>query len=434
MLCLLRAQAVAFALIYALTPIGAQVDLPYRTLTSVDARSRVLFSSVATVRPLKNGNVLVHDLNGGRIVLLDSALDSLAVVGSGTLGTNDAYSSPFGALIAWLADSSVFVDPESASMFLFDEHGRPGRIATLPPRLPSKCLARGASGHAVLDIQHRILCRMPPAAQFGQRQGKLALPVPIVADSAPLVRYEPTTRRIDTITYLRVPSTPMTIVQDETCAWVIVPMINPLPIADDWTMLADGAIAIVRAADRRVEWINTDGSRSQSNTIPFALRRLSSDEKVAFVDSARQALRNARLTFTGGSRTDPQDHAVCDPSTVTSIHIFKPEALSDPSSFANYQGRTPPPLLFVAPNTLPDIVPAFGPASTLGDMENRLWIRTSEQSRNGIIYFVLSREGELLARVLVPTSRTIVGFAADHVVYLSVSENGAVRLERARYN
>jgi len=226
----------------------------------------------------------------------------------------------------------------------------------------------------------------------------------------------------------------MTVVQDETCAWVIVPMINPLPVADDWTILSDGSIAILRATDNRIDWLRADGSRAQSAPVPFTSKRLSLDEKVAFVDSTRAALEKLRYGPDRGARAEPEARPACDASRVTSIHIFKPETVSDPSSFAAYEGRTPPPLLFVSPSSLPDVVPAFGPGSTRADMENHLWIRTSQGLKNGAIYLVVNREGQVIARMVMPPGRVIVGFGPNHVVYLAVSENGAVRLERARYD
>ena len=65
--------------------------------------------------------------------------------------------------------------------------------------------------------------------------------------------------------------------------------INPLPVVDEWAVLSDGAVALVRGRDYHIDWVNPDGSRTSSPKIPFEWQRLSDEDKVAFIDSVKAA-------------------------------------------------------------------------------------------------------------------------------------------------
>lgn len=418
------------------TTAGAQPLPPYRSLGPVEARSSIKLASVSLVRPLPNGNLLVHDLRGRRVVLLDSALDSLALVADATDATDMAYTSQIGGLIAWHADSTLFVDPESLSMLMIDGGGHVTRIMALPSSVGPRCFIGGPSGTPSLDARGRIVCRMPPRVRQVVPQGSFPISAPEVADSAALVRYDPLNRRVDTAAFLRVVKTPMTLMQDEDCAWVIAPMINPLPTVDDWAVMADGSIAIVRGGDYHIEWIHADGSRSASARLPLAPTRLTDDEKAAYLDSSRAALEKLRTGSAARAPiapSKPPERAACDPSRVTSVRLYPPTAAHDPASMAAFGGRSPPPLLFVSPSELPDYVPPFGPGNVRADLDGNLWIRTLEGVNGGAIHHVVNRGGRLIARILVPPGRVIAGFGTGGAVFMGVVEKDGVRLERARF-
>src|SRR5436190_22312719 len=70
--------------------------------------------------------------------------------------------------------------------------------------------------------------------------------------------------------------------------------INPLPIVDEWAVLADGSVAIVRGQDYHIDFVNPDGSLTVSPKIPFDWQRLSDEDKTAIIDSARTRMEKAR--------------------------------------------------------------------------------------------------------------------------------------------
>jgi hypothetical protein len=62
--------------------------------------------------------------------------------------------------------------------------------------------------------------------------------------------------------------------------------INPVPEgADDWAVLSDGSIAVVRAHDYHIDWLYADRTRASTPKMPFDWRRLTDEGKKMKVDS-----------------------------------------------------------------------------------------------------------------------------------------------------
>lgn len=89
----------------------------------------------------------------------------------------------------------------------------------------------------------------------------------------------------------------------------------------------------------------------------------------------------------------------------------------------------------VPPNELPDYRPPFGQQSALGDLDGNLWVRTSAPVGDaGPIYYVISRDNEVLDRIQLPQGRIVAGFGKGGIVYLGVRDaEGNARLESARW-
>jgi hypothetical protein len=51
----------------------------------------------------------------------------------------------------------------------------------------------------------------------------------------------------------------------------------------------------------------------------------------------------------------------------------------------------------------------------------------------GTIYDVVDRKGELVDRVQLPAGRTLMGFGPGGVVYLTLRDAGATRIEEVRF-
>src|SRR5204863_1103164 len=71
---------------------------------------------------------------------------------------------------------------------------------------------------------------------------------------------------------------------------------NPMPTVDDWAVLSDGSVALIRGRDYHIDWKRPDGSVASSPKISYDWQRLSDDDKVAVIDSAKKAIEAMRAT------------------------------------------------------------------------------------------------------------------------------------------
>jgi hypothetical protein len=89
-------------------------------------------------------------------------------------------------------------------------------------------------------------------------------------------------------------------------------------------------------------------------------------------------------------------------------------------------------IAFVSPSELPDYRPAFTTGAVRGDADGNLWVRTSASRPGapGVIYDVINRRGELIDRVQLPASRTVVGFGKGGIVYMLARDTNGSWIER----
>jgi hypothetical protein len=397
-----------------------QAQMPaIRQLGPVTAVGKDALGAVTTVRQLPGGRVLVNDIVGRRVVMLDSSLSSLTVIADTTSATASAYGVRPGGLIAYRGDSTLFIDPASLSMLLIDPNGKIGRVMSAPRANDVGFLVGGPFGNPGFDSQGRLVYRAPPGRFFfnGPPPSGNALPqMPTPPDSAALVRFDLATRKLDTVTWFKTPKVEMNIVRAPDGGIRMTSSFNPLPQGDDWAILPDGTIALVRGRDFHVDWVGPQGITSAPK-IPFDWERLSDERKVVIVDSAKVAMEKARASGQLMIR-GPEGAAREGNTTVTAVGAGGGAAL--------------PPLTMIAPSALPDYKPAFTPGSTRADADGNLWIRTSQNVDARPVYDVVNRKGELIDRVQLPQNRVLAGFGPDGTVYLAVRDGTTAHLEKAR--
>jgi hypothetical protein len=451
------------ALLIAL-PVGAQAPAksaaaPVRQLPAPTATSTDSLGSVAAVRQLSNGNVLVNDQTRRRVVLMDSSLRVIGVVADSTSSTANAYGVRPGGLLAYHGDSTLFIDPASLSMLVIDGAGKVVRVMAAPRPTDVQFLVGGPFGNPGFDSQGRLIYRSFPRPNF-TRDANGNPSAPEFPDSAALVRFDLTARKLDTAVFFRIPKQNVTVTRSENGGMRISATINPLPVVDDWAVLSDGTIAVVHGRDYRVEFIGADGSRTVADKIPFDWQRLTDEDKVAFIDSTRAAMERRRAEFAagggaagaataGGNVTVGAGDAGGGRRQVITMRVGggsggepprrgggdRARGRANGANGANGENQFPP-INFVSPSDLPDYKPVFGVGAVRSDMDDRLWIRTipTTASAGGAIYDVVDRSGKLVDRVQVPANATIAGFGKGGVVYVGVREGRELRLQRYRIN
>ncbi|MDH5235153.1 MAG: hypothetical protein OEW77_09330 [Gemmatimonadota bacterium] len=462
------------------SPAAAQQKLPVLTpISPIRARSTEPMGAVSTVATLPGGRVLVNDILGRRVVLFDSTLTLVRVVADSTGATANAYGARGGGLLGFRGDSAMFIDPASLTMMSITAAGELGGVRAVPRANEIGFLVGGPNGRPGFDLQGRMVYRgvargPRPAPDARPTVGNFVMPQQ--PDSAPVVRVDPATRKLDTLAMFKIPKIDISVSQGADGRINVQTKVHPMPTVDDWALLSDGSIAIVRGHDFHVDWVGTDKQVTSSPKIPFEWQRLSDEDKEMIVDSARTAMEKQRqeaqrmmdnaggpvafmggggpermmVEFGGGGAPPPRaapSAAPAAPADASGKDAPSSAGSKDVAAGASGKDTPParggqgpggfqiPPINIVAPSELPDYRPPFGQQSALGDLDGHLWVRTSAPVGDaGPVYFVIDREHEVMARVQAPQGRIIVGFGKGGVVYLAYRDaEGHSFLESARW-
>jgi hypothetical protein len=311
-------------------------------------------------------------------------------------------------LIPYRGDSTVFPDMESMSLLVFDARAQSSR-SWAPPN--ASALMTLIGNLSAFDNKGRLL--------YTDRLG--APGDSTWRDSAALVRADLDARRVDTVARVHRPSafaSTFTAMVDGVRKQTLV--LNPLINVDDWSVLADGTIALVRGHDYHVEWIHPDGTMSATAKLPFDWKRLSDDDKQRLLDSTRKIV-DARAAATqspagtaarggGGGSADGGGRGSADGGG-------RGSGGGEPRP----QTRTVVTTEYVPLNQIADYYPPIRAGAAKADLDGNLWIlpTTSAQSKNGeLVYDLLNPKNGLVERVRIPLGRSIAGFGKGGVVYL----------------
>ena len=431
---------------------GKGLDLPpIRQLGAVSATAKEKLGNVTALRPLSDGRVLVNEPSSRRVLLFDATLQDFTVVADSTPATNNAYGGRIAGLVAYRADSTLFVDPQSLSMLVLDPAGKVARVMSVPNAQDAMSFA-GVIGSAGVDPQGRLVYRASPRFDFRGGPGAAGGPprMPEMPDSAPIFRIDLATRKVDTLGYIKTQKIKMNATQDENGRIMMTSEINPLPVVDEWAVTTDGSVAFIRGRDYHIDWVNADGSRTSSPKIPFEWQRLSDEDKVAFIDSVKAARErmgaNAPMAMTPGGGPQQVVAGGAPPGGgggEQRVMIF-----GGPPGGEGAAGRgrgapgqpgaggmtmSAPQMKFVDPSELPDYKPVFLNGFVRADTDGNVWIRTipTKAMAGGPVSDVVNRKGELVERVQIPVGRTITAFGPGGVVYLTSRDGMVTKLEKA---
>jgi hypothetical protein len=364
----------------------------------IEAHSVEKFGNVFGIHALSDGRVLVNDAIRRRLLMFDATLTTATVVA----GAADA-PNPYGAvglvIVGSLGDSTLLLDGDSRGLLVSDPTGTIARVMALPK--PSDVLTIIAyTGIAALDAQGRLIYRGAPVALPPTplpESGTMAAP-----DSAPILRGNFDTRKLDTIGMVGIPAYKSRIGRDTAGRVTRATIYDPLQRSDDWAVLADGTVALVRSLDYHIDWIRPDGSRYATPKMPFDWRKYSDDEKAGLIDSMRAGIENnfrARMAAANDTKT-----------------------------------RLPQ-LEFVPAADLPNYPPTVRAGSVRADLDGNVWIppTTSLDAKAGsLVYDVVNTKGEVTRRVQLPSGRRLVGFGAGGTLYFTMTDSSGIHLERAR--
>jgi hypothetical protein len=365
-----------------------QSELPIRSLGAIVATSVEPVGNSATVRPLSNGQLLVHDPGKRRVLLFDSTLQQAVVVADTTSQTGNAYGRGLTGLVAFSGDSSLMSDVSTGALLVLDPLGKVARIIRLgsrtnPVRLPNNGLGFDQAGHLVY--------RAPPPTYLALLDRDFVGDTLMVGpDSTAILRADLATGRVDTLAMLKAPRVRQAVTRRGLgLGGSGRPALNPLPAGDDWTMLHDGTLAIVRVHDYRVDRVQPDRRLVAGPAISIPLMRITDSMKVALLALLRAG--DSAATSSGRSTADTPHMAVVEPAD------------------------------------LPDFLPPFSAGAARGDADGDVWVRRSPglAVAGGLLYDVINRTGMLVDRVRLPDNTTLGGFGPGVAYLLTVGTGGA---------
>jgi hypothetical protein len=386
----------------------AQKPIPVRTLSSTVATDSGVLRYLENVRPLSNGRVLVNDRIRQRLILFDGTLRRFTTVADTAEGARNpnGSSSPF--IIPFLGDSTIFVDRDARAFVVINPNGAIGRTMAMPNVADMLYLSIGERGAQGFDPQMRLVYSaarvrprtVPPA------NTDTTFSVGWTHDSNAVIR-----RGFDSPA-----DTLALLVRPSSKSWTFRfggstssrGAQNPIPTTDDWALLPDGTVAIVRSHDYHIDWIHPDGTVTATPKMAFDWLRIPPEEKERLADSI--------------NRKPASDPRTAGPPPARSLVPGMPAPTMPQFPQMSFDAEE-----------LPDYYPPIRLGQVKSDPEGNVWIlpTTSVLADGGLIYDVVNRQGEVVERVKLPAGRRLLAVGAGGVVYMAYTPKGLVRLERA---
>ncbi|MFQ5679631.1 MAG: hypothetical protein ACE5HP_09245 [Gemmatimonadota bacterium] len=353
-------------------PVAAQERVPERALGQAEAAAfPAPFGSIAGLRELKNGRVLVSDGLGQALVVADltsGAADTLGAVGEGP----DEYKGP-DRLLPLPGDSTLLVDLGN------------GRLIVLGPSLefgPTEPIARHEDDGPFFILPSSVDGRGRVYFQKVEvRRAGGALP-----DSGTVVRWDRALGQIEAVGRVKLEDRTRSESGGANNRSVRIRS-RPLTPEDAWDVAPDGSLVIARAADYHVEWHRPDGRIVRGPPIPYRPVPVRTPDKEEWIEAASRGLQvrvsivsgamQTSFSRGGGRRTE-----------------------SDPDDFE-----------------WPDVKPAFPGNAVRAAPDGRAWVRRHVPAGEPIVYDLFGPDGRRQGRVRLPPGRRLVGFG-EGTLYL----------------
>lgn len=375
-----RAPLMSGLLLAPVLALLVPADVPTIQLTKPAAELEDTFDHPISVLELGGGRLVVTDLMGPTVELVDMARGTRTAIGRKGQGPNE-YMFPERTL-ALPGDSAAVVDLGQHRFLRITPAGAPAGTFVFP-----EAAAMGSQFRAS-DRQGRIYYLGSRYTERGERTQIKSGSDPFAGarDSAPLLRWDRVKNRIDTLTRIGQPSLAKPSEGKSAGNRMIMSRPQPFAAEDDWAVLPDGRVAILRAADYHIEWIAPDGRRTVGKPIPFTRERVTRADKDDMLKPAQA------VTSNGGK--------------------FSMPALEESD--------------FVWPEFKPPFVPRF----TFATPEGHLWVQRWVAAGAAPLYDEFDERGELVRHIGLMKKTRIVGFGKGVVYTTRSDEDDLLHLQR----
>lgn len=407
----MRTPSVIALLASTALPVAAQQ--PTRTLAKPLAEYAEPFSQIAAVRELKDGRLLVVDSRDKLVQLVNLTANSATKVGREGSGPGE-YGLPT-QLFALPGDSSVIFDPLNQRYLLVHPDGKPGasfRVGDEPSAPPRPQQGQRPEGGQVMRIGG-LGFGMPRASDARGRLyfegGGISMGPngPVTADTAPIVRYDRTTKVADTLAWVHLPKNNASVKSSGNGGnqrmEVRIGGRTPYPPRDAWTVLSNGTLVIARVGDYHLDLVSPTRVVTRGPAVVFSAVKVGNAEKQEYRDQSKNA---------GG------------------ISISRSEG--GPGGSQTRASTAPPP--FEEPSEWPSTKPPFNANGIFATPAGEIWIARNRAASDPIpTYDVFSASGKPAGKVVLPKQTRVIGFGAGGTVYtIRVDDDDLQYLQRFR--
>lgn len=367
----------AVALVAFASVAGAQQPRAARALAAPTAELEEPWSGPLQIVELKNGSILVHDSQEKRLAVADFRTQEQRDVAREGSGPTEFRSS----LGMWRTngDSVHLFDILQQRMLVLDPTGK--AIATRPlPGAgdPMVMMNRPMTRH--LDAKGRYYGQALAIAFEG---GQMTM-----ADSAEIVRSDPTTQKADTLTrfptFQKAPQFSPQLLRVELPGY---------PSIDAWGVYPDGRVIVVRGNGYVPEFFPaTRGASRKGAPLPYVRLQVTAADRKAMMDSVKKAMDDGIRQFGGGGPQMPR------------IELVEP---------AQWQTQRPP--------LTSDVV--------LIDPKGRAWVAVVDRTP-GQRFDLLDANGAVVDAIKLPTDVILLGFGASGVYTALKDEDDLLTIRR----
>lgn len=393
----------------------AQSTVPVVELPSASVSTRAAFGAILGIRQLSNNSVLINDAKRRQVSLCDASLGNCKIVIDSIPSTPNSYPETQSPLIRYLGDSSLLVDVASKSFLLVGANGSIVRPMALPND-PIAAQSLTSAGSATDPLGRLVYKHTPPLALQIMRDRSNPTPqikLDQTGEWVEVMRADLDERRVDTLGRVRENPDSMIVVTLPDGRRAFKQVINPLPTFDEWAMLSNGSVAIIRGHDYHIDWIHADGSKSSMAKFPFDWKSLSQEDK--------QRLSDSTLTFRNDRNAETAKREKEAASRTGEVQTARTGRGGGPGGGPGQFENSAIPEI-VPLKDIADYYPPIRREAAMADLDDNLWIlpTTSAQSRNGeLVYDVVNEKSGLYKRVRLPRGRALAGFGKGGVVYLA---------------
>ena len=370
---------------------AAQSPSP-RRLGTPTAELSESFSSVAGLRELSDGRVVLLDSRERAVWLTDAAFATRTRLGREGSGPGE-YTRPSG-LAALPADTTWIIDGGNRRNLVIAPNGK-------IPRDEAQLTIRPSEG---------VTYTVTPRGTDAQGRLYMTLPLGLIdrgpddKGETPILRYDRRTSKFDTVaTFVdrtRIRLTPGAGQPVGGGAGGTVRMGfstggTGYMARDEWTVAPDGAVALIRAEPYRIDWKLPDGTLRQGQAVGYTKVRVRDAEKQELLDELK-ARGGATLTTRGADgRTQTQ---------------------SVPAA---------------APQSWEEFKPPFVGGTAVAAPNGTVWVlRSAPAGEKEGTWDVFDRAGTLVDRVVLPKRSRVVGFGNGRVYVARYDEDDLMYVAR----